>query len=54
VVDSSGANAAQTPVLTGQDIQPFRIDISQTAIDDLNDRLARTRAVSKSERWCGE
>ena len=26
-----------------EDIRPFRIDIPQTAVDDLRDRLARTR-----------
>jgi pimeloyl-ACP methyl ester carboxylesterase len=47
MVDSSGANKAQTPALTGQDIQRFRIDIPQASIVDLNDRLARTRWPSE-------
>ncbi len=47
VVDSNRANAAQTPTLAGEEIRPFRIDIPQTAIDDLNDRLARTRWPSE-------
>jgi len=44
---SSGQNAAQTPALTAQDIQPFRIDIPQASIGDLNHRLARTRWLSE-------
>jgi epoxide hydrolase len=47
VVDSSTVNAAQTLAMTSQEIQPFRIDIAETAIDDLNDRLARTRWPSE-------
>jgi hypothetical protein len=47
MVDSSGTNKAQTPALTGQDIQRFRIDIPQASIVDLNDRLARTRWPSE-------
>jgi epoxide hydrolase len=47
VVKSIGANAEQTPAPTGQAIRPFRIDIPQTAVDDLNDRLARTRWPSE-------
>ena len=47
VIESRGANAGQTPAPTGQDIQPFRIDIPQTAVDDLNDRLAETRWPSE-------
>jgi pimeloyl-ACP methyl ester carboxylesterase len=47
VVDSNVVIAAQTPTLTGAKIRPFRIDIPQTAIDDLNDRLARTRWPSE-------
>jgi epoxide hydrolase len=47
MVDSSGANRAQTPALTDQDIQPFRIDIPEASIVDLNDRLAGTRWPSQ-------
>src|SRR4051794_14564027 len=46
VVESNDPNAA-APVLTGQEIQPFHIDIPQTAVDDLDDRLARTRWPSQ-------
>ena len=31
------------PDCTDTEIRPFRIDIPQTDLDDLNDRLARTR-----------
>ena len=47
MVDSSSADAAQTPTQAGEEILPFHIDIPQTAIDDLNDRLARTRWPSE-------
>ncbi len=47
MVDSGGTNTAQTPALTGLDIQRFRIDIPQASIVDLNDRLARTRWPSE-------
>jgi hypothetical protein len=47
VVDSHGANAAQTTSLNGEGISPFRIDIPQTAIDDLTERLDRTRWPSE-------
>ena len=43
MVDSSGTHAAKPSALTGEEIQPFRIAIPQTAIDDLNARLAGTR-----------
>lgn len=46
MVESNGPNAA-APALTGQEIQPFHIDIPQTAVDDLDDRLARTRWPSQ-------
>ena len=47
MVDSNRANAAQTPMLAVEEVRPFRIDIPQTAIDDLNDRLDRTRWPSE-------
>ena len=47
LVDSSSANAAQTPTVTGEEIRPFHIAIPQADVDDLNDRLARTRWPSE-------
>ena len=47
VVDSNRANAAQTPMLAVEEVRPFLIDIPQTAIDDLNHRLDRTRWPSE-------
>ena len=47
MVDPHGANAAQTTSLNGEGISPFRIDIPQTAIDDLAERLDRTRWPSE-------
>lgn len=43
---STSARAAQTPT-TGDEIQPFRIDIPQADIDDLHKRLDRTRWPSE-------
>ena len=36
-------SAASNPSEAGAEIRPFRIDIPQTDLDDLHDRLARTR-----------
>jgi pimeloyl-ACP methyl ester carboxylesterase len=47
MVDSSGANATQAPTPISEEIRPFRIDVPQSAIDDLNDRLGRTRWPSE-------
>ncbi len=47
LVDSRGAHLAQTPTFTAEEIRPFRIDVPQADIDDLNDRLARTRWPSE-------
>ncbi len=47
MVDSDTSNAAQTPAQISAEIRPFRIHIPQSVIDDLNDRLARTRWPSE-------
>jgi pimeloyl-ACP methyl ester carboxylesterase len=47
LVDSKGDNVIQTPAVAGEEIRPFRIDVPQADIDDLNDRLARTRWPSE-------
>jgi hypothetical protein len=44
------SNAARTQLPTGSDInelRPFRVEISGAAIDDLRERLARTRWPEK-------
>jgi Epoxide hydrolase N terminus len=47
LVESSSAYSAQTPTVPGEEIRPFHIDIPQVDVDDLNDRLARTRWLSE-------
>ena len=44
---SNKARQAHTPATTGAEIRPFRIDIPQADIDDLHQRLDRTRWPSE-------